>query len=189
MKKIANYLIFKVLLLLQTAIVPSISFHSFESDFSENPYYAVNPLQTAQLAKLEHQLVTKLANLDYNTFVQTDICGEALLNYINEYTQDAIQVVFSKREEYQDFSQTFSENPILAFKLIRRIYITLVEDTLNSACKDIEYITKTITETFHQANVRPPMDQDYEDALLGLLRIQYIYGFDASQVRKPNKIF
>lgn len=182
-KRISEFLVLLTLI----PIICSLTNFSVESKFSEVPYYAVDPLQTAQLAILEHHLITKLSNINYKNFVQTDLCGAALLNYVTEYTQDGISVVHKKRKENQDFSQTFSENPILALKMIRRIYITLVENILNLACEDNEHITKTIKQAFYDTNVRPPKDQDYEDAMLGLLRIQFIYGFNASQVSKTNK--
>lgn len=176
-----------IVLLTQIPIICSLTNFSVESKFSKVPYYAVDPLKTAQLAILEHHLITKLSNINYKNFVQTDLCGAALLNYVTEYTQDGISVVQKKRKHNQDFSQTFSENPILALKMIRRIYVTLVENIVNLACEDNDHITKTIKEAFHETNVRPPTDKDYEDAMLGLLRIQFVYGLNASQVSKSNK--
>ncbi len=69
--------------------------------------------------------------------------------------------------------------------MIRRIFVTLV-GRLYQSCEGGKWdvVRWTVEETFSVAGLAPSTERDLDDALLGLIRIQYIYGLTAANIQR-----
>lgn len=154
------------------------------------PHYALDPRQTKRLALMEMTLISVLSDIEIQkqnpSSEEEDLCHVYLSKYLAEYEQDTPAL---NGQSGMVRATMVAENPILTFKLIRRIWDTLLDDTIN-ACKDENsQVAKAIQKIFLEADVVPPTEEDMDDALLGLLRIQYVYGLNAtSEVSRKKEV-
>lgn len=125
------------------------------------PHYALDPRKAKQLALMEPHLVGALRKINHGN------------KYILEFEEDkkATEGLQSVLRATQ-----VAENPILTFKMVRRFVVTLFD----KLCKEDETVNKIVQETFETVDMSPPTHLDLHDALIGILRIQYIYGFNAT---------
>lgn len=156
------------------------------------PYYVFDKIMSEELALTEEKLIQPLSDISrsISPVSEADNCKRFLDKYLHEYAQDTRAV---KETVKNQRATMVTENPILIFKMIRRIYKTLLNDTITHCHPRILEILKTVKQTFTRAGISPPTEEDLNDALEGLLRIQYIYGLNATkevinlfQFLKPN---
>lgn len=152
------------------------------------PHYALHPKKAMQLAMMEENLVPTLRNI-YTLMqkgIQKNSCESTLVKYLNEFDEHIGGVVKGQGENgIMSRASEIAENPNLLFKMIRRIFVTLV-DRVYKSCKGTKWgvVRSTLEETFSAANLAPPTERDLDDALLGLIRIQYIYGLSAASIQR-----
>lgn len=69
------------------------------------------------------------------------------------------------------------DNPLLLYRMIRRNVVSL--ENLKNVCSENPQIIDII-DGMLTPEVPPPTLDDLNDALLGVLRIQYVYGYNAT---------
>lgn len=142
-----------------------------DSEIITKPYYAVDPVRTDQLAYLERNIFTALSELDETSAELQESCKLHLSNYLKEYEKDS-QVI-------QDIPEMVTENPLLTFRMIRRIVKNLLTD-IRTSCGDEDITMETVHQLFSQEYLTLPTENDLKEAILGILRIHYIYGLNAT---------
>lgn len=158
------------------------------------PHYALHPKKAMQLALMEESLVATLRNIPFLSHKQKHVkkdnngCESNLVKYLNEFEEYIVEEeggVVKKGESGVSRASEMAENPNLLFKMIRRILETLLNQVYKS-CRGgkWELMRSTVEETFTTANLAPPTERDLDDALLGIIRIHYIYGLSAADIQR-----
>lgn len=142
-----------------------------DSEVITKPYYAVDPVRTYQLAYLERNIFAALSELYKSSTELKESCKLYLSKYLKEYEKDS-QVI-------QDTPEVVTENPLLTFRMIRRIVKDLLTD-IRTSCGDEDVAMETVHQLFTQEDLSLPTENDLKDAILGILRIHYIHGFNAT---------
>ncbi len=158
--------------------------------------YALNPIQTTKLALLENRIFSILLDFFNDVkYFSKDISGHQchldVLKFLAEYEQDRNLKIIGDSDNETDeteIAKSIAGNPLLAFRLIRRTFVTLLNNTFTSCLDDYFEIVESLENAFYQAEIMEPTQQDYNDALMGILRIQFVYGFNTSELQK-GKLF
>lgn len=177
--------------------IPSF-FENFKggSKASTQTQYANNPIQTTKLALLENRIFSILLDFfnDFKYFAK-DIsehqCHLDVLKFLAEYEQDRNLKIIGDSDNQADeteIAKSIAGNPVLAFRLIRRIFVTLLNKLFTSCLDDYFEVVESLENAFYQAEMMEPSQQDFNDALMGILRIQFVYGFNTSEIQQ-GKLF
>ncbi|CAL8109418.1 unnamed protein product [Orchesella dallaii] len=160
----------------------------FRDDAEERlrPHYALDHRMAAKLAIVEQKIYIKLTVIslfDHRDKIPSDdICYSTLKRYLADFGLDTKAL-----NGTTGFSRAtkLSANPLLTYRMIRRVFL-LLNSKLMEVCAQGENkseINEAIESSFSAFNLSYPTNLDLNDALLGLTRIHYVYGFNASDLR------
>ncbi|CAL8142895.1 unnamed protein product [Orchesella dallaii] len=135
--------------------------------------YALSPVYLQYLEDLESQVYELLKNTDANTLFgkgeDAKLKQNVVVRYLGEY-EKSVNRTSTTETKYHHEKDFVSSNPILAFQMINRYVKYIKNDALKSVTNVL--IGKDIL----------PTEKEVEDAMEALLRLQYIYDFDAHQI-------
>lgn len=174
---------------LNLLFISYVSSYDIFRDKSSRSHYALDPKQTENLVFLEDKLYISLISvwesIEESSTENSFKCFMWISTYLTEY-EDDIKTTFGVIGKQR--AAKVIDNPLLIFKMIRRIYSTILNHIIYNCNEEEETIVSQIVEeNFKESEIKPPTEQDWHDALLGILRIQYVYGFDAVKQVKEKK--
>lgn len=154
-------------------------------------HYAINPRETAMLALLEQRLNDELLLQISMHTTTSNPCTTKLNEYLSEYKQDNMRNppasdTKANQEDFYDYgrSKAVAENPILIFKMIRRIFINLFKDIMNLCVVQEPMVSKIVKTAFQETEFPPVLVEDLQESMDTLIRIQYVYGIHAKDMQQ-----
>ncbi|ODM89783.1 Prolyl 4-hydroxylase subunit alpha-1 [Orchesella cincta] len=164
------------------------SLYDFREDAEERirPHYALDHRKAAKLALVEEMVYIKLkANSLFNSRDKIssfdDRCYKSLKQYLKEFEHDT--KALNGTTGYIR-ATTVTANPLLTFRMIKRIVLGVTSSLMEICAQDgrNSEIIEAIKSSFSASNLTFPTRLDLNDALLGITRIQFAYGLNASDL-------
>ncbi|ODM96542.1 Prolyl 4-hydroxylase subunit alpha-2 [Orchesella cincta] len=165
---------------------------ALEFDFREDaeerlrPNYALDHRKAAKLALVEQKVYIKLTVISlFDTRDQIpsdDNCYISLKKYLKEFEHDT--KALNGTTGYIRATNV-TANPLLTYRMIRRVVSVLTSSLMEICAVDEKNseIIEAIESSFSASNLTFPTSIDLNDALLGITRIQFVYGLNASDLR------
>lgn len=177
-----------IIIVFHVKFVPS-SALELELPTQPRTHYVLDSFEAQRLALLEQKIAAGLRVHDKPN-EKEDLCFQSLSKFLHAFDQDTIAINFIL--ENGDYNKTQNrtkgrakivvDNPILLLRMIRRNAVYLLNDTIHNCNKeDTLIIIQTLEEICENANIDPVTFEDVKDALEGMLRIHYVYGFNATR--------
>lgn len=173
-------------LIISLAILIHLPFQKCEESEDVEVFYARDPLKIKQLSFVEQVLVVSLSEIVSSSSLNGDnvLCLDYVSKYIQEYEQDFTRAAVDEDgEDGLVKAKKIAENPLLTFKMLKRLHLTLTKGVMIFCEKSRSGVKEKIEEVFEQAGIGFPVDRDWDDALSGIVILQFVYDLKTEEVK------